>query len=214
MVLMNLRLAHQALAEPMYFSGADLQSGGNLTISDSMSNVAGTDFTGLLVSQMGDVDGDGVPDLGTGASHFDYNDTTWFGIWSGADIGSGGAYGQSAALAVISATGRGGDIVTGIDSDGDALADVLVSTNTVGTGRLAIVPGADMTGGVLLDVNNYADYVTGAGGSQLGAYVGGLGDWNGNGYDDILIAAPGLNGLGTQLAMRSIRWGGLPHRYR
>ena len=42
------------------FSGADLQSGGNLTISDSMSNVAGTDFTGLLVSQMGDVDGDGV----------------------------------------------------------------------------------------------------------------------------------------------------------
>ena len=84
-----------------------------------MSNVAGTDFTGLLVSQMGDVDGDGVPDLGTGASHFDYNDTTWLGIWSGADIGSGGAYGQSAALAVISATGRGGDIVTGIDSDGE-----------------------------------------------------------------------------------------------
>ena len=40
-----------------------------------------------------------------------------------------------------------------------------------------------------------ADYVTGAGGSQLGAGVGGLGDWNGNGYDDILIAAPGLNGL-------------------
>ncbi|MGC6507114.1 MAG: MopE-related protein [Myxococcota bacterium] len=176
------------------FSGADLEAGGNMTISNAMSNVAGTELTGLLVSQVGDVNGDGVPDLGAGASHFDYNDTTWLGIWSGSDIAGGGAYGQSAALAVISATGQGGDIVTGLDSDGDAFADVLVSTNTVGTGRLAIVPGADMTGGVLLDVNNYADYITGSSGAQLGAYIGGLGDWNGNGYDDILIAAPGLNG--------------------
>ncbi|GDX81376.1 hypothetical protein LBMAG42_31870 [Deltaproteobacteria bacterium] len=156
----------------------------------SLSTTAATTLTGSASDQLGsdvagagDVNGDGYDDVIVGGSN---SNSAW--VFHGSASGVG-----TTAKSTLSGSGYFGFSVAGAgDVDADGYDDVIVGAFT----------DSGKAGGAYLYVGSASGVVTTADTSMTGdtAYdyygwdVAGAGDPNGDGYADVLVAAPGYGG--------------------
>ncbi len=183
------------------------------------------DELGYSVAAAGDVNGDGAPDLIIGAPGRDRNTNDDAGaayvIFGGTELDpfsvqaaeAGNALGfailgprEASSIANPSEPHRQGSTVAGIgDINGDGLDDLALSSFSTDparvrtSGQLWVVLGKRDSAPVdLSSIGNGggAQTVTLMTGYFLGLNVSGAGDTNGDGFDDLLVAAPTTNDSG------------------
>lgn len=147
---------------------------------------------GDAVASAGDVNGDGYDDILIAAPSFDGPELNEGRVWrfngssSGLPSGSSGIYDKNQAGA-----GFGTTIAGAGDVNGDGLADILIGApfyeaGEVNEGRAWLYHGG-AAGSSWFGQSNQA-------GALYGLGLAGVGDVNGDGYDDVLVAAPEFDG--------------------
>lgn len=189
--------------EPRRIPLADvLQGEGGFVIQGGESN----EQLGLAVSAAGDVNGDGLADLLVGDSEFSPNtfadgrayvvfgkeDTQTVNVDSLGDAGFELVNAHVVVDAIPDVLRAGVSLSTAGDFNGDGLADVIVG----GDGSLAhgpiswIVFGKQDTDTVTLRSLGGAGIEIRGGSFCSGSYVEGIGDFDGDGFDDVVLGAP------------------------
>jgi hypothetical protein len=154
---------------------------------------AANDQFGWIARNIGDVDGDGVPDFVTSAPS---------NAAGGKDAGRIYVYSTKSGKLLWTADGKAGDqLGTGVeaagDTNGDGIPDVVASAP--GGGYARIYSGRD--GQVLVTMK--AEKVDDA----FGQHASGVGDVNHDGFADVMVGAPG-NGAGGENAGRAYVYSG------
>jgi FG-GAP repeat protein/VCBS repeat protein/tetratricopeptide repeat protein len=154
---------------------------------------AANDQFGWIARNIGDVDGDGVPDVVTSAPSSNHG---------GKDAGRIYVYSTKSGKLLWTADGSAGDEMgTGVegagDTNGDGIPDVIAS-GPVG-GYAKIYSGRD--GHVLLTLHGEKA------GDSFGQHADGVGDVNHDGFADVIVGAPG-NGAGGENAGRAYVYSG------
>ncbi|MEO8352620.1 MAG: integrin alpha, partial [Chthoniobacteraceae bacterium] len=177
---------------------------------------AASDLSGVSVSSAGDVNGDGFDDVIIGASSADGQ-----GINSGASyVIYGKASGFAASLSLATLDGLNGSKISGAaaydysgiavssagDVNGDGFDDVVIGafladSNGLSSGASYVVFGRANGFGANLDLSSLRgpDGFKISGVSEYdrsGSAVGGAGDINGDGFDDVIIGAPSADSSG------------------
>jgi Ca2+-binding RTX toxin-like protein len=184
-----------------------------------LDGVAATDLSGRSVSGAGDVNGDGFDDLIVGASEVDGLRNGGYGYYSYPDAGAayvvfGKAAGFTATLSLGALNGSNGFRLQGLyagdgtgvsvgsagDVNGDGYDDVIVGANNAymygsATGTSYVVFGkasgfAANIDLLYMDAANGFRLIGALPGDASGQAVSGAGDFNGDGYDDLLVGAP------------------------
>ena len=191
------------------------------------------DRSGRSVSSAGDVNGDGYDDLIIGAHRADPNGASSGEVY--VVYGGASAPGTDGVLALSALDGTNGFTLTGIDPDdesgrsvssagdvnGDGYDDLIIGARFADpdgksdAGETYVVYGsasAPGTDGVLalsaLDGTNGFS-LTGIGmGDRSGVSVSSAGDVNGDGYDDLIIGAPGAEPNGARSGETYVVYGG------
>lgn len=176
----------------------------------AINGEAAGNYSGWSVSDAGDVNGDGKADLIIGIGILSDANKSYvvFGKGDGtavslsevtAGIGGFAINGEIAGdLSGFSVSGAG-------DINGDGLADLIVGApgadlNGSNSGKSYVVFGkADSTAVSLSDVANGTGgfAINGEAGNGVGFSVSGAGDVNGDGFDDLIVNAPGANADGS-----------------
>jgi Ca2+-binding RTX toxin-like protein len=185
------------------------------------------DMAGFAVASAGDINGDGFDDLIVSMPYANtpYNNDPTRGV-------SYVVFGTDSGIATIdlsSANGTNAFKVPGVfigdltgysvsaagDVNGDGFADLIIGAPNAGSGAEGIAyvlfgqpNGFDAT----IDLHNlnatrgfwvYGDNS----GDQAGASVSAAGDINGDGFDDLLVGAPGSDGTGTSAGAVAVVYG-------
>ena len=181
------------------------------TIGFKLSGAAAGDGSGRSVASAGDVNGDGYDDLIVGAGQADPN-----GASSGTSyVVFGRASGFAANLDLSSLDGNNGFSLHGVaeydtsgysvasagDINGDGFADLIIGAssadpNGFSSGASYVVFGKASGFGAHVELSSLNGTngfrLDGAGmGSYSGGYVASAGDFNGDGYDDLIVTAVG-----------------------
>ena len=182
-----------------------------------LSGVAASDQSGISVASAGDVNGDGYDDLIVGAAFADPN-----GSNSGASyVVFGQASGFAATLNLSTLDGTTGFKLSGAsagdqsgvsvasagDVNGDGYDDLIVGAkyadpNGSSSGASYIVFGKASGFAANFDLStlngsNGFRLNGAAAGDQSGLSVASAGDVNGDGYDDLIVGAPNVDGTGS-----------------
>ena len=200
----NFAADHVNAGEAFVFSGKDGSIIFTLTDPDEEEG----NRMGYAVASLGDVNGDGIPDLLVGVPKKDVSedlpDVGSAYIYSGAD----GSFIRSLdppAQGGAEANGRFGTAVANAgDVNGDGVSDVLIGAP--GQGRAYVFDGA--TGALIRTITSpVAEKLP-----SFGSAVAGGGDLNGDGIPDFVIGAPLQNGLAGQAYVFNGADGTLIHR--
>ncbi len=161
-------------------------------------NAAGGDFD---MAALGDVDGDGKDDFIVGLSRGE-------AIVNGTATDSGQVYFSSGDGIIVELEDIGGGDMTSEDGFGysvagvgdlnqDGYADMVFSapSGAGGAGAVYLLYGEDGLFANNIDMSNVDVALTGPGGnnSLFGQSVTGAGDMNGDGFDEVVVGAPGEN---------------------
>lgn len=167
-------------------------SGISSTASTTLTGGGASYYFGFSVAGAGDVDGDGYDEVIVGA----YGVLTRTGrayVYAGSSSGTRSSI--SSTLSGDTTNDRfGWSVSSAGDVNGDGYADVIVGEPTYGGGRAYVYTGS--LGGL-----NTTPWDREVGGGTAEEFVGdsvaGVGDTNGDGYDDVVIGAYGYRiGLG------------------
>jgi hypothetical protein len=154
---------------------------------------------GHAVSGAGDIDGDGLDDAICGMPGLNGDDTGAVLVLFGTVAGFSD---QAFAVWVGENPGdQAGSSASGADIDGDGLSDIIVGApghDNRGAAYIAMGCAFQDTGqtciwselGLLADADTRLEGESS--GDQAGSQVSGAGDINGDGYEDILVSAPGV----------------------
>ncbi|MBA4099978.1 MAG: hypothetical protein C0484_24800 [Rhodospirillum sp.] len=173
------------------------------------------DSTGASVASAGDLNGDGFDDLIVGAPFSDLN-----AMNSGSSyvvFGKAGGFGSSIDLSSLNGTTgfrldgtamydqSGSSVASAGDLNGDGFDDLIIGANGVdaagrGAGASYVVFGHAESFGSTLDLsslNGATGFRLDGGADELsGSSVASAGDVNGDGFDDLIIGAPGADPAG------------------
>ncbi len=213
------------------FGQHGLSSVSNLGALDGKSGVilAGLtpyELAGFSVSSAGDFNGDGFDDVIVSAPYADVNGTDSGSIY--VVFGHGGAFPQEIQLGQLDGTDgfklqglaaadyAGWSVSSAGDVNGDGLGDLIIGAPNAGAqdyGAAYVLFGqADPMNATVglgaLDAKHgfwvYGDYA----GDFAGASVSAAGDINGDGFDDILVGAPGADPNGASSGAVEVIFGG------
>jgi hypothetical protein len=161
------------------------------------SNGSGSPMFGWSIASAGDINGDGFGDVVVGApwvhpSHLAYGEF-WYPS-SVAFLGSASGLGTTPAwFGLVGHEHQGLSVASAGDVNDDGFDDILVG----GSFEMAYVWHGSPTGPALLadwSVNWFCCYGNSTG---FGEAVASAGDVNGDGFDDVIIGAPGVDGPGV-----------------
>lgn len=170
------------------FDGADIEAGGELTVSDRLAQFAGNTYLGIEVSALSDMDGDGINEVSAGTG---WLTTTHAIVYSGADVAAGGSLRAIDAIAQIdgpSGQDVGGHSVGGMDFDSDGLGDLLMGAYTSGQGVSLPVRGSDLELGGAIETTDLP-WIRGNTDDNVGLVNGWMNDLDEDGYDELLVHA-------------------------
>lgn len=161
----------------------DIRNGATGALVRTLWGSGEADFFGSSAAAIGDVNGDGTPDLAVGAPGSDLVaiNAGYLRVFSGAD---------GSALYTLTGTlandGLGQSVAACGDVNADGLPDLIVGApqigNGIGKGYARVCSATD--GALIRQLSGvqFMDY--------FGTNVDGAGDLNSDGYDDVMVGAP------------------------
>lgn len=193
----NMRPDAEAETDRMHILYGPLTSGGPLDTTADWSiraSAASSDF-GQFVSNVGDVNGDGTADFGTGSRSDDSYSGNSGAVYLFTNTGSGSEFANTVATARLYGTdtyNQLGDSLSGLDFDGDGFNDLLIGAPGADNVDAASAPTLLFMGPVTGErADSSADFywLAEVYGDFAGCSVDRAGDLNEDGFDDILIGA-------------------------